>query len=401
MEYFNIINQQYLHFISYAPTIFKIKVELMDFKENVLAEITQDISKDNEGSISVNYQQGVQRSCSVTLVNNFNNYIPSATGLIWGTSKFKIYTGVAVDNFSGVSNDIYWFSQGIYVITNPEILHELSQKTITLNGVDKFGVLGNELNYHAFEGTYLVPANTRVKNVITDILNLDMGNGNKIDPKLPLIDSAIGEMQLPHEIKKSPGAFFSEILIDLGNMFACDVFYDCEGYLNFVKGNEELFKSPAEAVYWHYSEETPQYGGANLKLNFTNIYNSIKVVGANPSAPYCEATARNEDPTSPTRIEILGERLKYLESSSCYDTSRCQDFANYLLRKNSIAQTTLSFTSSFIPHLNANKVITITDKYFGYNEQKFIIQSLDFSLSTGGNINVEATNTANIPYFEY
>lgn len=400
MEYYNVINPNYLSALNSHTIKYLLKVELMDYNENVLDEITEDISQEDAGSISINYQQGVRRSCSITLINTFKKYNPSPENLIWCNTKFKIYTGISVYNNTTDEEDYYWFSQGVYILTNPNVLRSMSKKTITLNGVDKFGIFGSETNFHELDGTYLIPANTTLKNIVIDILGLDMGNGNKLDPKFPKIDSYIGELHLPYEIKKSPESFFSEILIELGNIFACDIYYDGDGYLNFVKGNEYNFMDN-ESPLWHYTDAFSEYGDANLELKFTEVYNVIKVIGNNPASKLYETVLKNTDPTSPTRVDLIGERSKYIESSFCYSQARTDDFAKYLLKKYSIMQLAISFSSAFIPHLDVNKAISIDDEYYNYKEQKFIIQGLTIPLSSNAQISVEATNTANIPYFEY
>ena len=139
-----------------------------------------------------------------------------------------------------------------------------------------------------------------------------------------------------------------------------------------------------------------------MTYNFTETYNIVKVIGDNKAAPEIyEYTAKNDEPNSPTRISLIGEKIKYIESTFCYNLDRTKDFARYMLQKLSRVPLTLSFQSSMIPHLEVNNVITITDKFFNYNQERFVIQSLTMPLSTKSLIDIEATNTANIPYFEY
>jgi len=396
MEFYNIINEEYMNALKFNVIYPKFKIEIMDHYENVLDEITQDISAEDNGSISINYQQGVRRSCSVTLINTDKKFNPNQNGKIWINTKFKLYLGLKIKK----TGDIYWFSQGIFVLTNPSVLRDMSKKTITLNGVDKFGLFGSETNFNETEGTYLVPYNTKVKNIIEDILLLDMGNGYKTDIKKPLIDFDIGEQRIPYEIKKAPNSYISEILIELGNMFACDVFYDTNGVLNFTKGNENVGMDHYSSI-WDYSDVFSEYYSPTLNLDFPSVYNTVKVVGNNPNDQIYEYTAVNDDFRSPTRVQLIGQKVKYIESSFCYNLDRTRDFANYLLRKYAIVQSPLDFQSSFIPHLDVNCIVNISDKYLDYINQRFIIQSLTMPFTSKSLIGVSASNTANIPYFEF
>jgi hypothetical protein len=453
LEFYNTITEEYISALKDNIVEYCFKVQLMDYRENVLLDISQDISKEDTGSISINYQQGLRRSCAVSIINVFNKYhfAPEGQGVedtinslssqpIWIQNKFKIFIGIKAPKLRDMSfdsnkleynnnsnnlyytsptlsndfeidfrkpykkkmqyYDTYWFSQGVYVLTNPTILRENSKSIITLNGVDKFGVFGSETKYKEMEGTYFIPMGTKIKNIIKDILNLDMGNGCPIDVKEPIIDNSIAEMTLPYDIKKSPETYFSDMLIELANVFACDIFYDTDGVLNFIKGNENQDKLQDPSL-WDYSDNENLYFTPSLNMDFNNVYNVIKVIGNNPATDVYTTILKNEDLSSPTCVQHIGEKIKYIESTFCYNESRTKDFAKYLLKKYSIMQSSISFQSTILPHLEVNKIITISDKVFKYDNQRFVIQSLTLPFSSKTLMDIEATNTANIPYFEY
>lgn len=451
MEYYNRIDDVYLQALKANIIRPVFKVELMDFAENVIGELTQDISKEDSGSISVNYQQGVRRSCSLTLINVNDNlklrqgkYLLDENGL-WVNTKFKLYTGIKVPKFAPVrqemdynnegadvlyvdsdldlllyrqntqkiEEDIYWFSQGVFLLTDPSVFRDMSKRAITINGIDKFGVFGSETNFNQTEDTYLIEEGSIVGNVINSILDFDKGNGLPLDVKQAYIDPntkvfvsdelgdvPVAQVGLPFEISKSPETYFGDILIELANIYACDIYYDTEGRLHFEKGNEKQSMDDYGSL-WDYSDKETEYFAPQLNYDFKSVYNVVKIVGNNPETDLFEYTAKNNIPSSPTRIQLLGEKILYIESSFCYNAERTKDFANYMLRKKSMMPLTLSFQSTFIPHLDVNKVITITDDYYNYAQQRFIIQSLTIPLTTKSLIDVECTNAAIIPYFEY
>lgn len=438
MEYYNKIDATYLNALRQEIIYPVFKVELMDFAENVIAEITQDISKDDSGSISVNYQQGVRRSCSLTLINVSDNlqfkqgkYILNEGG-IWINTKFKVYTGIRVpyrakidtnlkyDIFNNnllyedldssnliykatdtkMEEDIYLFSQGVYLLTDPNVLRDMSKKTITINGIDKFGVFGSETNFNQTTATHSIKAGSTVADVVTSILNFDKGNKLPLDVKSPYIDASIAAEKIVHDINKSPETYFGDILIEMANMFACDIYYDVEGVLHFEKGNEKR-QMDEMASLWDYSDRETEYFAPQLNYDFTNVYNSVIVIGNNPAKDLFQYKAENNDPASPTRIDLIGEKILYIESSFCYNQDRTIDFANYMLQKKSMVSLTLTFQSSFIPHLEVNNIITISDEYLNYVQQRFVIQSLTIPLTTKSLMDIECTDTAIIPYFEY
>lgn len=535
-EYYNTVNTAFLEAVRKSIFYPVLKVELLDYFENAYDEITQDLNRGNAGSISINYQQGVRRTCEITVLNNFKKYLPEPTGRIWFNTKFKVYTGFKVFKQSASQNylytnmaktvpmvystpvappnhfisttpnstqmdyDIYWFSQGVFVLTNPDVLEDRSNTTVTLNGVDKFGLLGGETNFHELEGTYKIPMGTPVGKCIKDTLALSIGNAQNypIDPIEPFIDSTIiqwsygfigdgttsqffidsmylagtaidkkkkldsclkvykngdllqnefapdgstdphrdysynsklgritfwkegvqtapeadddilvlldlpiSELTLPYDLEKSPNEYFADIFVELGNIFSCDVFYDTNGVFNFIKGNQKKDFDTMTSE-WDFSKKDNNYFKPSLSVDFTNMYNVIKVVGTNEGATEaCEYTIENKDLSSPTCVQMIGKKIKYVESSFCYNQARTKDFATYLMKKYSMVQQTLNFSTCMLPQLDVNKIITITDDYFNWTEARFIIQSLTIPLSTNGTIEIEASNIANIPFYEY
>lgn len=586
-EYYDKIDANLINTLKYYPQVHSVlKVELLDYLENTIGEITQDIDRSNAGSIENNYQQGVRRTCSITLINTLGDYIPSFNRGIWFHTKFKPYIGFYI------GSDIYWFSQGIYILTNPSILNNRSEKTITLNGVDKFGVLGAETSFHELNGTYKIPAGTKIKNAVRDLLKMPIGNvggqirtititgleyqaainlngyiplksrfhdaymrdktpsalkqivivrngseisvpltmceydigtsgllitatsstyeilstdnlkitiyeGYPLDPKEPFIDNriieyydaieflgnemsasansyilrdddgflptidysstqpfyivylnreevpyndtsaniyytydssthkitfrgsgagtlgqydnisivaklrgTIGDIKIPYDIIKSPNEFYGDLIIELATIVACDVYYDANGYLNFAKGNEKQDMDNLPTV-WTFSNKDNYYFDPTIDMDFTNMFNVIKVVGTNSNAKdICEKTVKNMQLNSPVCVQILGEKIKYVESSFCYNQPRTEDFANYLLRKYSRVQQTLGFGTILLPFLDTNQIISITDDYFELDNARFVIQSISTPLNTDGLMQLTTSNVANIPYFE-
>lgn len=410
MEYYDKVSQEYRDALLSRVYFPVIKVELMDYGENVFAELQQDISAQDSGSISVNYQQGVRRSCSLTLINIDGEYLPSLQSKIWINSKFKVYNGIRIPaTYTYPEEDYYWFSQGVFVLTDPVANEDLSNRTITLNGVDKFGMLGSETNFTQTEGTYLIEAGTEIGEVIKTILNENMGNGYPFDVATPIIDPTVAKNELPYELKKAPDEYFADIIIEMANMFDCDVFYDTNGRFNFMPtslNNERLkdrltISGDDNASLWDYEDVFTDYGSLNNQYSFTEVYNMVTVVSTHPNYDTFEATVSNNLPSSPVAIQVIGKKRKYIESSQCYNQDTVNNYALYQLRKLSIVQQSLTFNSIIIPHLDVNLPITIQDKHFGYEKEKYIIQSLSFPISSTGQVSVTASNVANIPYLEY
>lgn len=137
--------QRYLNVVS---NNFKkaVKVEWLNPDETVNFEFTNalyDINVD----LSVNYQNGSRRTCTLTLNNNRNQF-PINFNNIWFGQKFKLWMGVYIDDKTP-----YFFPQGVFYISNPNEVYQPSTKTIKINGVDKWAFLDGTL-HGKLSGTY-------------------------------------------------------------------------------------------------------------------------------------------------------------------------------------------------------------------------------------------------------
>lgn len=396
-NFVDVYNTDYISLVKASVIKPKFKIELLDLYENTIGEITKDISADNSGSISINYQQGVRRSCSFTLSDTFGKYRPMSNDNIFGfNTKFKIYVGL--ENIQ--TGETYWFSQGIFYTTNPTSSHANSNKTVTVNGVDKFGIFTSDTGYNQLEGTYIVPAKSKLYAVVKDILSLELGNGYMIDPKEPHIDAEFIDYELPYDIKKSPGSYMGDILIELGNVLGADIFYDTNGILNITSGTTDITYSKQSSI-WDFSDVLPEYSNGSVSLNTIDAINIVKVVGnqVNDSEIYI-GNAENHNPLSPTAIEKIGRKIYYEESANLPNQARADEYAKYVLNSKSIIQTAIGFSSTLIPHLDVNRVITITDDYYKYEQERFIIQSITMPLDSKTLMSISCNNIASLPYYD-
>ena len=393
---YNLYNEDYIKIATKNNIHPKFKIQMLDEYENVIDEITGDISRDNSGSISNNYQQGVRRSVSLTFIDTEGKFLPdSNSNLIWANKKFKLFSGLLDTD----TNEIFWFSEGIYYFSNVSSSRNGADKLTTVNGVDKFGKFGSELGYNQLESTYLIPAGTKIYDAIKGILNIDIGNGYPIDPIEPVLDPLYIDEVCPYDISKSPSSYLSEMLIELADIIGCDIYYDADGRLHVDSGTIDFSYSNRPSI-WDFSDVLPEYMNPSITTNFAEFINTVKVVGNNTNDKTYEYTAVNNNPESPTRVDLIGTKSTYIESASVYNTDRAKDYAEYKLNMFSILQLAVTFSCTFLPHLDVNKVITITDSYYKYEKQRFVIQSITLPLSYDGVMSISACNVASLPYYE-
>ena len=97
--------------------------------------------KATAGSVNIDGDSAVRRSCQLTLVAkdvNINDFY-------WGlNTKFKLEVGL-LNKYNKVYPNIIWFKQGTYIITSFSTQQALNNFTINISGKDKMCLLNGEI----------------------------------------------------------------------------------------------------------------------------------------------------------------------------------------------------------------------------------------------------------------
>lgn len=393
MDFYNQYSDDYLLACKKKTLYIKLKVEILDHYENVITEVTQDISSNNNGTISVNYNQGVRRTCSFTLNNIDKQYLPTENSWFWINRKFKLYIGLQDDG------NIYWWSQGVYITRTIST----NDNTVTIDGIDKFGFFTSDLNQSVLQGEYIITNDQgSITSVIKSILMLDMGNGFPIDPIDPIISPEFSNQAIPYDIKKSSGDTLDAIIIELSNALGADIWYDNDGHLNMSKIVDDNVACGYiyMAHQWDFDESDCELISSGLDFNLGEITNAITVTSTETmqdNGKIYSYTAENNNASSPVRISSIGKKFSQVVETPMANTyEKCRQYANYLLYKNIINSISSSFTCTIIPHLDVNRVIGITLKEYNFNREPFVVQSITFPFGLG-EVNINATKVQWIP----
>ena len=110
--------------------------------------------------------------------------------------------------------------------------------------------------------------------------------------------------------------------------------------------------------------------------------------------------AENTNPLSPTRVNLIGRRMKYIDDSNIYTQDFAQQRADYELNKASILQNTIQIESTYMIHLDVNNCIALDDTFFDYTETRFVITTLSIPISVEGKITIDCSNISSLPYYD-
>lgn len=400
MEFYDITNNEYFALLDNPIKDTRIKVEILDHFENCLDSIERSIDSSLSGNIVSNNEQGTRKTCSFTLINVDEKYNLNENNFFWFNRKFKLYKGISD------GKDTFWFTKGVFITQQADL--DSTNKTVSIQGVDKYAQLDGTLNVlQADQMDTVFEIGTTVDTVIRDILLLDLGNGIVLDPIEPIIDPDIGRQKLYKEYTMSAGSYYGDFLSEVMSSFGCDIFYDNFGRLKVQRVfNDDIsywyaFKS---SVY-NFDYDKVDYISPSLSGQLNGV-NKITVQTDNTETENASYTAYNNNPRSPLCCEKIGARTYKENGGIVYITagdetidtpeSKCKEYAEYMLIKETCLDLSIDFNTSSIPHLNEGDIITITDKQFGLDVDGFMIQSITEPLGVG-EMSISAVNLKYLP----
>ena len=380
------ISMSYLTDVLKRPTIKpRFRLFVLNHDETINYEIPEEDIIINSGNFTENYQNGQRKSVNINLINVDGKYTPSIN-TIWVHDRFRFDIGLEFDG------QVYWFPRGIYVLGNPSADHQDSDKQVSLTLVDKFAVLEGKAG--TLEATYEIPVDSDIEQAIMGILTLDNGSGYPIDLKPIIYDRAFKGLKMPYTLSKDAGSTLGEMLLEIGTILNAEVYYNSQGNLCIININETTL-DVQKASLWDYSDEDRDYDSATANYDFENAVNEVHIVGDNINNEIFSAMAKNENPISPLCIQRIGRRIEYINDSNIYSDDLAQQRANYELRKFGILKTTMNIQVSFNPLLFVNNLVTITDKYYNLERERFLIQSISYTIGNESQMTVSCSNIVN------
>lgn len=376
----------YLEAIKKPVLVPCLKLEWLNPDDTIAYEITTDLYNTN-GTLNITNQSGCRRTFNLQ-IHNVNGKYDIDVNKVWLGQKVKLYLGIYIDKTP------YLIQQGVFYLTNPTDIMNTAENCIQLNCTDKWSYLDGTL-FGNLDGIYKVPVNSDIFDAIKALLLTDRGNGVPIDSTKPNISTffntkmtALSNGQLV-PILKTPftatidkGQTYADVLLQFNTMLAGVIYYDTVGRLNVEPNETDLLDRDKEILY-KFDQNNSDILGKSQEFKFTEVFNDILCVGATTNGYLAKGRATNNNIKSDLCVQRIGKKTKVYEDTNYYSDGLCQDWANYLLRNNTILQTSLSLQTIPLYHLDVNKLITITNTKYHLKEEKFLINSLSIPLGLG------------------
>lgn len=248
-------------------------------------------------------------------------------------------------------------------------------------------------------GQYIIPSGENIRDVIIDTLGLNIESYNHqsirssalsrpIDPQSPIVDFKYRNYITQSEISIDTNAPVGDLLTFLADGYSAEVYYDINGRLIFadnlaMQTGNGYGKLP---IKWTFKED--QVSNVQYTRN-SDVKNVVTVYTNSSEFENVSEVVRNNNPSSPNRIDFVGVRrmdsveIPYVGESPGEQRKYCIAHGEYLLSQEEFNQNSISFSAILVPHLDVGDRIM-------YKEDSFVINSIDINLD-GTEMSIVAT----------
>ncbi len=348
---------------------FLVKIEWLSWDETTVTGEYTGYAVD--GNINVDTSRESRRSFSATFLNSSRLFAPNGSLTNMGV-KLRLSRGIV--KYNGEQ----WWQKGIYILTDPEAAHKAADKTVSLQGLDKWALLDGTLG-GTLTDTYQVANGTNVATAIRAILT-DAG-----ETKFRFDTCTV---TTPYTITKEPGTTYAELLKELALIPSYELFYDTEGYAVF----RPIVEATEKPMLWDFSvggKYRRLYVSGSYKPEWSKIKNRWKVFGYSDSTlglTY-KGLTEDSDPNSPTNTasppDGIGVKASVMTDTNLTSNALCAARAAYELKQNLKAWHRTSASFDFVPFLQEGECIQLEDLDAGIVDGKYEIQSITEPLGLG------------------
>ncbi len=347
---------------------FLVRIEWLNWVETVATgEYTGYATS---GNISSDASKDCRRSFNATFLNACL-FVPNGSLTNMGV-KLRLSRGIVTATGQA------WWQKGIFVLTDPEAIHRGADKTVSLQGLDKWSLLDGTLGGTLTE-TYQIPSGTNVGTAIRAVLEVAGETKFRFDAC---------STTTPYTITKEPGETCADLIKELALIPSYELFYDTEGYAVF-----RLIIDPVnKPVAYDFSVGgtfRKLYVSGRYKPEWSKIKNLLKVIGYSDSATGITytGTAQDNNPNSPTNTATpptgIGIKAQVITDTNLTSNALCVSRADYELKKNLKSWHRTSVSFDFAPFLQEGECIQLEDVDAGIADAKYEIQAITEPLGLG------------------
>lgn len=241
--------------------------------------------------------------------------------------------------------------------------------TLKISGRD----YSKKLDLCKFVDPLIFQTGTSVDDVLLALLNL-------AGIKKFIVKSGAGTLTANFQVQSEQSAL--DAIKNLSSGYVFEWFFDNNGF--FIA---RQYRDPSTSNATSYLRT----GGVDGNLiGFTrtssdeNLKNHVIVISDKGKTTY-RGEAKNTNPSSPTRIARLNDRLSIIRNSLPDSDAACQKLAERILAVSGLETYSVNFTSLVFPWLEVNEIQDFTDpRYPAEYPKRYLLTDLSIPLGLGG-----------------
>lgn len=369
------------------------------------------------GSVSVNLQNGQRRRATVVL-GNLDGAFDYAVNRLWFGQRLRLSMGMVLPG-----GEEFYLPQGVFYVSNPSNLISPSEKTISLNLVDKWSYLDGSL-FGTLEAAYSIAPGNNIFTAMETLLGLNrytyeaaVSTIDKIDPASPVwttyyngktyaaadsdgsITTDINMTDTPYTVTENRGSTIAALLLKLNEMLAGWIGYDQTGALRLEPSQDDVDDADKPVLFSFSPENSVLMSLSEVSQNEA-VYNDVTVGGQGLTDTAVWARAVNADPASDTNVNLIGRKVFVDERADYWNTAQCAALARWMLKRKTILQKSVTIECAPMYHLVENRLVSVrrTDKA-GAPVEKHLIQGFTVPIGETGSMSINCTSVNDIPDF--
>lgn len=318
------------------------------------------------GSVGVDSTRAERRSFELVLDNSEHDLDIQPNGL-WYDKIIRIWRGVEWVDEDGVY-DSYMVRIGDFLIDSAD----------TQNFPDEVHIQGRDFTKKLLTSKFKLATTFTQGRPIEQIITTIAINGGIPSTKINIPPTGqISGKDWSFERDVARWDAMDQIAVN----YNWELYFDGNGILVMRRFQDPVL-SPTK-----YSFLTGEFGNLvqfTKSMNDTMMYNSVVVTGESQNTLPVYAIAENHEPSSPTAIERIGERVYTYTSSFIYTFEQAQQVANAFLSIHSLEAFEVTLESICFPWLEGADIIEFIDPSPAPGDPtRFLLSSFSIPLALG------------------
>jgi len=320
-----------------------------------------------DGSVDVDVTRLTRRTFTATVLNPDAIWSPRSDwgGLFYVNRLIRVYRGIDFGDYSEL------VPVGTFMIDNADTAVERNMSVVTLSGSDLWKKFGKSM----FPRAKTWAAGTKINTIIDSIADAVGIQYRNIDP---LSSRATADKEVDKKFAVEQGDNRGEALAKLCKDNGIDVYFDPLGRLT----TQDMATVKDRSVVYSYDPDMNN-NLVTVKSSYTddNLYNTVLVLGTKDKDNVIVARVRDTDPTSPTNINRLGERVFKYESENIGTQTKGNAVAESLFYKHVLVNEDITLEVVCNPAYEGNDVIHVDERGFSQLNANYRLKAFTVPLS--------------------